>query len=366
MIPIPTTIDGISIGLLVLLGFFVGVLGGFFGVGGTWIVTPGLNLLGLPIAYAVGTDLLHTMGKSIVATIKHRRFGHVDVRLGAFMVVGTAIGLEGGKELLLHLEKVGLAEDVVRITYILILFFISTYVLWDYRKHAVQREPAHPQRKRLFEKVQAIRLPPYIRLPASGIDRISLWVPFVLAVVTGFASGLLGVGAGFIRMPSLVYLIGVPTKIAVGTDLFEIIFSAGIGAFLYAWSSRVLLGVAAVMLVGAAIGAQIGAMATQFVKGMRIRFYFGLSVLLPAFALSLKELGNHFPIPYAHQASMVLLFGSALFISLIILRGLIRGVLEARYYAEQDRAAGEALAALTSDVPPTPPGRRRIFRRVKS
>src|SRR5581483_7664497 len=232
MIAIPA-VAGISVLLLVLLGFVVGVLGGFFGVGGTWIVTPGLNLLGLPIAFAVGTDLLHTMGKSIVATIKHRRFGHVDVRLGAFMIVGTANGLKIGETALLALERAGNADSVVRILYILILFFISGYVLWDYRRAAVTRAPRGAGKVRLYEKVQALKLPPYLSLPASGIPRISAWVPFLLALVTGVASGLLGVGAGFIRMPSLVYLLGVPTKIAVGTDLFEIIFSAGIGAFLY-------------------------------------------------------------------------------------------------------------------------------------
>lgn len=358
MIPIPS-VAGINVLLLILLGFVVGVLGGFFGVGGTWIVTPGLNLLGLPIAFAVGTDLLHTMGKSIVATIKHRRFGHVDVRLGLFMVVGTAIGLKLGEIMLLRLEAAGTADSVVRIIYICILFFIASYVLWDYRREAVKHARPRPGKTRLYEKVQALRIPPYLSLPASGIQKISAWVPFTLAFVTGIMSGLLGVGAGFIRMPSLVYLLGVPTKIAVGTDLFEIIFSAGIGAFFYSLAGRTLIAVAAVMLVGAALGAQVGTLATQYVKGLRIRLYFGLSVLLPAVALTLKEVGKHVHIPYSNEASVILLIGAAVFISLVIIRSLVKGILEARYYARQDEEAGAALAAITEDVQP-PPRRRRV------
>src|SRR5581483_8245173 len=285
--------------------------------------------------------------------------------LGAFMIVGTAIGLKIGETALLALERAGNADSVVRILYILILFFISGYVLWDYRRAAVTRAPRGAGKVRLYEKVQALQLPPYLSLPASGIPRISAWVPFLLALVTGVASGLLGVGAGFIRMPSLVYLLGVPTKIAVGTDLFEIIFSAGIGAFLYSLAGRTIVAVAAVMLVGAALGAQVGALATQFVKGLRIRLYFGLSVLLPAIALTIKEVGGRLGVPHASQASVILLVGAALFISLVILRALVRGILEARYYARLDADAGAALAAITEDVqPPEPParGRRRKVR----
>lgn len=341
---------GINVYLLILLGFFVGVIGGFFGVGGTWIVTPGLNLLGLPIAFAVGTDLLHTMGKGIVATLKHRKFGHVDVRLGLFMVTGTALGLKLGEISLLRLERAGTAESVVRIIYIIILFAIASYVLNDYyRVSFAHRRAPRAGKIKLYERMQALKIPPYISLPVSGIKRISWWVPLGVALVTGFISGLLGVGAGFIRMPSLIYIIGVPTKLAVGTDLFEIIFSAGIGAFLYALDGRVVIGVAAVMLVGAAAGAQIGTVATQFVKGMRIRLYFGLSVLVPAIALSIKQFGPRIGIPHANTVSITLLFGSAFVVSLVILRALIRGVLEARADRRAEQRAAAALASLTSE-----------------
>jgi uncharacterized membrane protein YfcA len=354
MIALPSfTLFGLNVYLLILLGFFVGVLGGFFGVGGTWIVTPGLNLLGLPIAFAVGTDLLHTMGKGIVATLKHRKFGHIDMRLGLFMVVGSTLGIKIGETLLLHLEALGTADAIIRIIYVFVLLGIAAYVLADYYRLTVRhRSGRRSGRLRLFERMQRLRVPPYISLPASGIERISWWVPLGVAVVTGFMSGLLGVGAGFIRMPSLIYVIGVPTKMAIGTDLFEVIFSAGFGAFFYAIDGRVVIAVAAIMLLGAAVGAQIGTVATQYVKGMRIRLYFGFSVLFPALALAIKQWGALAGIPRPGLLSEILLFGSAFVVSLVILRALVRGILEARADRLAEARAARALASLTSDAGP--------------
>jgi uncharacterized membrane protein YfcA len=102
---------------LVLLGFTVGVIGGFFGVGGAFMVTPALNVFGFPMAYAIGTDMAHIAGKSVVATAKHRKYGNVDMRLGILMIIGTAIGIEGGATTIMWLEKVGRVDYVVRITY---------------------------------------------------------------------------------------------------------------------------------------------------------------------------------------------------------------------------------------------------------
>src|SRR5574340_1678055 len=124
MFDIYLPIAGMHFNVLVLLaiGFSVGVLGGFFGVGGAWVVTPALNVFGFPMAYAIGTDMAHIAGKSIVATAKHRKYGNVDMRLGALMIIGTAIGIEGGATTIMWLEKVGRVDFVVRITYMVLLF----------------------------------------------------------------------------------------------------------------------------------------------------------------------------------------------------------------------------------------------------
>jgi hypothetical protein len=134
--------------------------------------------------------------------------------------------------------------------------------------------------------VHRIELPPFVSLPASGIERISVWAILVVSFFGGFFSGFLGGGAGYIRMPSMIYLLGIPTHIAVGTDLFEIIISASYGTVTHALKGNVDILIALVMHTGAAIGAQIGATFTQFFVGPRIRLAFiplpliGVGILL--------------------------------------------------------------------------------------
>src|SRR5512137_2802167 len=132
-------IAGVELNLLLLLliGFTVGVCGGFFGIGGAWIVTPALNIFGFPMAYAIGTDLAHMGGKSIVSTIRHRKFGNVDVRLGVSMIVGTTCGMEIGAQLVMWLERLGLAESYIRKAYVVFLALIGAYVLYDYISHVL-------------------------------------------------------------------------------------------------------------------------------------------------------------------------------------------------------------------------------------
>jgi uncharacterized membrane protein YfcA len=122
--------------------------------------------------------------------------------------------------------------------------------------------------------VHSIRIPPMVSLPTSGVDSISVWAILAVALIGGFFSGFLGGGAGYIRMPSMVYLLGIPTHVAVGTDLFEIIISAGYGTYTHALKGNVDILIALVMHTGAAIGAQIGAVSTQFFRGPKIRMAF--------------------------------------------------------------------------------------------
>lgn len=283
---------------LILLGFTVGVIGGFFGVGGAFMVTPALNVFGFPMAYAIGTDMAHIAGKSIVATAKHRKYGNVDMRLGALMIVGTAIGIEGGANFIMWLEKVGRVDFVVRITYMVLLFGLSSFMLYEYFKLTKgTTEKAKPVADAgtsgLALKMHSLKIPPMIHLKVSGF-KISMWVILIVSAFTGFLAGFLGVGGGFIRMPSLMYVIGCPTRVAVGTDLFEIVVTGAYGAFSYAMKGRVELIAAAVMLIGAAVGAQFGTLATQYVKGLKIRLYFSVTMLLAGISVVFKHIaGQH-------------------------------------------------------------------------
>src|ERR1700757_4153773 len=271
---------------LVVVGFVIGILGGFFGVGGSFIAGPALRLMGVDWNYAVGTDLAHIVGKSIVAARKHRSLGNVDLRLGMIMALGTIGGAEGGAQLIQALKRAGNVNTVVSWVAIVVYVGISVFMLWESHKtlklargtgsggKAAASKADHSAFGSVTKKIQRIRIWPMVSLPTSGIKEISLWIILVVALVGGFFSGFLGGGAGYIRMPSLVYVLGIPTHLAVGTDLFEIIISASYGTFTHAVKGNVDILIALVMHTGAAIGAQIGAIATQYFAGPKIRLAF--------------------------------------------------------------------------------------------
>lgn len=279
------------------VGFLVGLLGGFFGVGGGFLAGPLMFLVGVPMNFVVGTDLAHMTGKSIVAARRHRVLGHVDIRLGLLMVLGTIPGIELGARIIEGLESSGNIDLVVGIAYILILTAIGSFTAWE-SLHALQlvrTERMEAKEALAFQgvsrRVHLLRLPPHITLPTSGVESISLWVLLGVSFLTGLLAGVLGVGGGFIRMPMLVYLIGVPTHVAVGTDLFEVVISAGFGTITHAFKGNVDILMALVMHTGAAIGAQIGAVSTRFFAGPRIRLFFSFLPFIGATLVILRLLG---------------------------------------------------------------------------
>ena len=270
---------------LVIVGFVIGILGGFFGVGGSFIAGPALRAVGLDWNFAVGTDLAHIVGKSVVAAKRHRALGNVDLKLGLIMAFGTIGGAEVGAQLIQMLKRAGNVYLVVSIVSIAVYLSISTFLIWESRKTLAQaRLPSGTVKgakakhdpsafKHITSAIQRLKIAPMITLPASGVT-ISLWVIVLVAFVGGLFSGFLGGGAGYIRMPSMVYVLGIPTHLAVGTDLFEIIISASYGTFTHAIKGNVDILIALVMHTGAAIGAQIGAISTQYFTGPKIRLAF--------------------------------------------------------------------------------------------
>jgi hypothetical protein len=271
---------------LVVVGFVIGILGGFFGVGGSFIAGPALRLMGVDWNYAVGTDLAHIVGKSIVAARKHRTLGNVDLKLGMIMALGTIGGAEGGAQLIQALKRAGNVNTVVSWVAIVVYVGISVFMLWESHKtlkltrrtgsdaKAAVSKADHSAFESVTKKIQRIRIWPMVSLPTSGIKEISLWIIVGVSLVGGFFSGFLGGGAGYIRMPSLVYILGIPTHLAVGTDLFEIVISASYGTFTHAIKGNVDILIALVMHTGAVIGAQIGVVATQYFAGPKIRLAF--------------------------------------------------------------------------------------------
>jgi uncharacterized membrane protein YfcA len=284
--------------LLAGIGFLVGILGGFFGVGGGFIAGPFMFWAGVPMNFVVGTDLAHMTGKSIVAAKRHRTLGHVDIKLGAVMILATIVGVEIGAQIVEKLEVTGNVDSVIGIIYIVILLTISGFTFWESLRalRMIRTDQMDVKDVVGFEglakRVHAFKLKPMISFPASGIESISLWTVLGVGFITGILSGTLGVGGGFIRMPLLVYVLGIPTHVAVGTDLFEIVFSAGYGTITHAIKGNVDILMALVMQTGAVMGAQIGATSTRFFAGPKIRLFFSALPVIGVIMVVIRLIGG--------------------------------------------------------------------------
>ena len=320
--------------LLILIGFCVGVLGGFFGVGGGWIVTPALNIFGFHMSYAIGTDLSNIFGQSIGATRKHHKMGNIDWKLGFISIVASVIGLEIGSQVILVLEKEGDVGSIVRWCYLFLMFGLSSLMFYDYFKLNPQKKNSKTSseksetnnqsgRSKLAERLHKINLPPMVSFPASGIKSVSIWIVLFVFLFTGFLSGFLGVGGGFIRMPALVYLIGVPTVIAVGTDLMSVLFSGAYGCFTYAVKGRVEFIAAVFMLIGASIGAQIGANAVKYIKGYGIRLLFAIMIVCAGISIAIEQIYKITYVQLLQSVAGIVLMGTAVSMTLIIIINLI-------------------------------------------
>ncbi len=321
---------------LIILGVGVGIIGGFFGMGGAWMVTPGLNILGFPMAFAIGTDIAHMAGKSLISTMRHGKFGNVDYKLGIIMLVGTVVGFEAGAQMVMWLERIGSVEKVVRWIYIALLAFIAWMVFHDVAKRAQKEKAAAARGEKLdatatgvewHKTLHKIKIPPMVHLEVAGIY-CSAWLPIFVSFLTGWLAGILGIGGGLIRMPALIYMVGCPTHVAVGTDLFEVAISGLYGAGTYTFKGRTELVAAMVMLIGAAMGAQVGAVATKYIKGYGIRVAFGLAVIGCALSILMKLVQPWVPQYKAllDTSSTVLVLGLVSAMSVYIFVRMIAGV----------------------------------------
>ncbi|HTF37994.1 MAG TPA: sulfite exporter TauE/SafE family protein, partial [Blastocatellia bacterium] len=202
---------------LMIIGFIIGIFGGFFGVGGSFLAGPALFAMGVPMNFVVGTDLAHIVGKSIVAAKKHRALGNVDLKLGFIMVIGTIAGVEVGAQGIEWLKHLGRAnvDQVVGIAFVVVLISISAFVAWEsWQTIKMQRDREREAEmsgigvrklgakedesafEHISRKIHGIKLPPMIKLRVSGIERVSLWAILLVAFVGGVFSGFLGGGAG--------------------------------------------------------------------------------------------------------------------------------------------------------------------------
>lgn len=305
--------------VLLLLGFTIGILTGFFGVGGGFLVTPALNIFGLHMVHAIGTGFFVIVGNTLVGAIRHRRLGNVDLKLGIILGLCSIGGVEFGKRLVLHLEKLNLVGTYVRVAYVILLTFISMYMVRDsyyvktrHNEATGENIGSKASMHTMARHIHRIELPPTVSLPHSGVGPISIWVIMLSGLLIGFLSGFMGLGGGVIGLPLMIYVIGVPTIIAVGTSLVTVFLISSYGTAVYALTGNVQWVPGLIILAGSIIGVQCGVYATEYVTGMKIKILFALMLFVIAVSVFLKQIN-------IVTISSYLVGGSACVLSLAIL-----------------------------------------------
>ena len=278
----------------ILIGLAAGLITGCIGAGGGFIIAPALMSAGVKGLLAVGTDLFHIFAKAIMGSVIHRKLGNVSVPLAFTFLIGAVGGATLGgviNRVLYEINPV-LSDAFITTIYSIMLGGLGTYAMTDYlkaRRSAAPDEGTHGGRSEgadigdLPKKLQAINAPPMITFDQDlvpGGRRISAWFLIASGFLVGFAASIMGVGGGFLTFPIFVYTLGVSSMTTVGTDIFQIVFTAGYAAITqYAIYGFIFYTLAMGMLIGSLLGVQIGAMVTKVVKGITIRGFYAMAVL---------------------------------------------------------------------------------------
>jgi len=272
--------------LLLGLGSLVGFLSGLFGVGGGFLMTPLLIFIGIPPAVAVGTQANQLVGASISGVMGHWRRGNVDVKLGAVMLAGGATGTVLGVWLFGLLQQLGHIDLVISLMYVLLLGVVSSLMLAESMRALVRGRNPAAVRSKLHRHTWLHGLPFKVRFPRSRLY-VSVLLPGGIGLIGGLLVAIMGIGGGFLLVPAMIYLLGMPTALVAGTSLFQIIFTTGIAAFLQAATNHTVdILLALLLLAGGVIGAQFGSRAGTRLRGEQARALLALTVLAVAAKLA--------------------------------------------------------------------------------
>ncbi|MDD3472164.1 MAG: sulfite exporter TauE/SafE family protein [Syntrophaceae bacterium] len=281
----------------IAVGLCAGLITGCIGAGGGFIITPALMSAGVKGILAVGTDLFHIFAKAIMGTAIHKKLGNVSVALAVAFLVGSGIGVTGGGFInrAIYEHNPVLSDLFISVVYVVLLGFLGFYSLIDFLKlrnagvdagaHGGGAHGGHGESESvgLPAKLQASKIPPQITFDEDlvpGGKKIPALFVAIAGAIVGFAAAIMGVGGGFLTFPIFVYVLGVSSFTTVGTDILQIIFTAGYaGIFQYAIYGFIFYTLAMGMLLGSLLGIQIGALTTKVVKGIYIRGFYAVSIL---------------------------------------------------------------------------------------
>jgi uncharacterized membrane protein YfcA len=332
---------------VVLLGFIGGILSGFIGSGGAFFMTPGMMNLGVDGVIAVASNITHKFGKALVGSRKHAAAGNVDKKLAAFMLGTALIGVQiavwinsyfkGGGDS--HGADQGAGANLyISLVFAVILSTVAVSMLRDILKSQGNGEAGGGPSMKIAEYLSRLNLPPVIHFSVAD-TKVSLWVLMVVGIATGYLAGTIGVG-GFIGVPAMIYVFGVPTAVATGTELFLAVFMGGYGALSYAYLGFVDLRLTMLLYLGSLVGIHLGVYGVKVVNEKYIRVVTSLIILLCVFSriiaipVYLRQLGYlnmdaDWDV-YFNTTSKFFLFASGISGALVILMQVVRAYRQRR------------------------------------
>ena len=265
---------------ILLLSAIVGVLSGLFGVGGGFLMTPLLIFLGIPPVVAVGSEAPHVLATSVSGFIAHWRKRNVDIRMGIFLLIGGLIGSTVGVNIFSYLKNFGQIDLVIQLLFLFFLGFIGFSMAFESARTTIKQYRArNTKRTKLHQHSWFHGLPFKVRFHRSKLY-ISAIPPVLIGFAVGVMSAMMGVGGGFIMIPAMVYILGMPTSIVVGTSLFQIIFVTANATFFQSYINyNVDIVLSALMIFGGVIGAQIGVIFGSKLKAEYLRGILAILVL---------------------------------------------------------------------------------------
>jgi uncharacterized protein len=275
-------VAGISINLLLIItaGVFVGFLSGLVGVGGGFLMTPILMMIGVPPTVAAASDTNSIVATSSSGMAAHFRLGNVDLKLGGILLLGGLAGAQVGVRIVKLLRAMGNIDFVITAFYVIVLGSVGTFMLME-SLHSLRRGVLAPAAHSPVRKTTLLgKLPLQMNFPRSNVQH-SVLVPFVLCALVAILAAIMGVGGGFIMVPMMVYLLRMSMHVAVGTDLFQILFTcAGLTVMQAVTNHTVDLVLALLVAVGSTIGAQLGARVARLLRGEQLKIVLASVVLL--------------------------------------------------------------------------------------
>jgi len=276
--------------LLILLGFNIGILSGFFGVGGCFILTPLLNILGFPMVNAIGTGLFFAVIVSLVGGIKHYLAGNSIIRISLMIGLLSFVGIRLSQPLVIYLDRLHLAEFYIRILYIILLLLLGFLTL---RKNLSDSSHSNLKDQKKFFLLKWIEsIPPKIHVESNMLP-VSVWLIIIIALLVGFLQGFMGVGGGFILVPMLIIFLDMKPHYAVGTSLATIVISSIFATFLYFQAGKVVVLASLLLCMGSLFGVHFGVSATQYIMGENLKRFYAIFLLLASLGIAMKSFNYH-------------------------------------------------------------------------